>query len=152
MKKGDWLLLGGCLLLGAAGLLLATLTGGAPASAGDGPLYARIQADEQTVALLPLDREADYRIATADGGENLLHVTPDSICMQSANCHNQLCVLQGAVTPDNQAQRPLGALIVCAPHRVVCELLTAAQAAELGDVPRAACVTETASPAEEALP
>ena len=140
MRKGDWWLLGACLLLSAAGLLLAGLD--RPAPAAEGPLYARVQVDEATRAVLPLDHEATYVIATANGGENRLHVTPESIRMESANCHNQLCVLQGTVTRESAELRPLGALIVCAPHKVVCELLTAAQAAELGELPGGAAIRE----------
>ncbi len=148
MKKGDWLLLAACLLLGGLGFLLASLIPSEAPPTGEELLYVRVQSDEQTVALIPLDHEASYLIQTADGGENQLHVTRDSIRMESANCHNQLCVLQGTVTLANSGYRPLNALIVCAPHKVVCELLTARQAAELSIPSDTGAVTETVPPSD----
>ena len=53
---------------------------------------------------------------------NVIHVTPSGVYMESANCENQDCVLQGEVTLDNKGSRPLENMIICLPHQVVLEL------------------------------
>ena len=77
---------------------------------------------------LPLPEEEDYvyplRQAGGDGRElvNVIHVTPSGVYMESANCENQDCVLQGEVTLDNKGSRTLENMIICLPHQVVLEL------------------------------
>lgn len=77
---------------------------------------------------LPLPDEEDYvyplRQVGGDGREivNVIHVTPFGVYMESANCENQDCVLQGEVTLSNKGTRPLENMIICLPHQVVLEL------------------------------
>ena len=81
---------------------------------------------------IPLLEEADYSISQkAVGLENVIHVTPDSIVMASANCDNQDCVKQGAVTLENRDTRVLQNMIICLPNGVTLELLTPKEVAEL---------------------
>ena len=45
--------------------------------------------------------------------------------MKESNCTNQDCILQGDVTVDNVGSRVLANEVICLPHRVVLELVTA---------------------------
>ncbi len=73
---------------------------------------------------IPLTEKTDYTIRQPNGMENVIHVTPDSICMQSSTCDNQDCVLQGTVTLENMSQRVLGNMVICLPNQVTLELFT----------------------------
>ena len=85
-----------------------------------------------TYAPLALTSEGDFTIRQeATGAENVVHVTPDSITMKSANCDNQDCVLQGTVTLDTKDDRVLGSMIICLPHQVTLELYSAEEMAAL---------------------
>ena len=74
---------------------------------------------------IPLYSEGTYGIRQPDtGAENVIHVTEDSIYMESSSCDNQDCVLQGTVSLDNMAERVLGNMIICLPNQVTLELHT----------------------------
>ena len=96
-------------------------------AAGEASLYLRYSIGGETVATLPLTEEKDLQIDQGDGVINILHLSPTGFFMQSSTCHNQLCVYQGEVTADNMDSRPLMNMVVCAPHRVVAELLPAGE-------------------------
>ena len=89
--------------------------------------YVRV-VSPTTSGWLPLPEEEDYvyplRQVGGDGRElvNVIHVTPSGVYMESANCDNQDCVLQGEVTLDNKGSRILENMIICLPHQVVLEL------------------------------
>ena len=110
------------------------LEGGATASP-DGPearAYLLMTVSGTTYAPLALTTEGDVTIRQeATGAENVVHVTPDSITMKSANCDNQDCVLQGTVTLDTKDDRVLGSMIICLPHQVTLELYSAEEMAAL---------------------
>lgn len=82
-----------------------------------------IRADGFTYPGVPLKTTGDYTLTQPDGSYNILHVTEDSIRMSSADCSNQDCVSQGAVTCGNVELRPMGSLIVCLPHKLIIELM-----------------------------
>lgn len=127
-KKRDlWLILALAAVAGGLLLLLPTLRGGIKAQDGE-TLYLRVSRDGVYDEPVALTEEKDIVIDQGDGKVNTIHVTPTSIVMASSTCHNQLCVQQGVVTADNAEQRPLYNMIVCAPHRLVLELLTAQEA------------------------
>ncbi len=130
-----------------AGMKAAETKAGAPAAAApaspDGPTEEGTARGEQSIEYargyvrvvsptqegwLPLPEEEDYvyplRQAGGDGREivNVIHVTPTGVCMESANCENRDCVLQGEVTLGNKGTRLLGNMIICLPHQVVLEL------------------------------
>jgi len=87
---------------------------------------------------IALEGETEYTIRQPDGTENVIHVTPDSICMKSSTCDNQDCVLQGMVSLDNMSSRVLGNMIICLPNEVTLELHTPQSLAEaLPDVEEA---------------
>ena len=103
--------------------------GSAPAA--EGSLYLLVTAGNTTYAPIRLDAEDTLTLTQGDD-MNVIHVTPDSIWMESANCDNQDCVEQGVVTAENRKTRVLGNTIVCLPHRVLLELFTAEELREIG--------------------
>ena len=46
-----------------------------------------------------------------------------AVFMREADCGNQDCVQQGAMSLDNYTQRFLGNLILCLPHKLEIQLL-----------------------------
>ena len=82
------------------------------------------------MGFLPLPEEEDYLFpltqALPDGtvAENVIHVSPDGVWMESSNCENQDCVQEGTVTLENRRDRILGNWIICLPHQLTLQLLT----------------------------
>ena len=101
------------------------LEGGATASPDEqeARAYLLMTVSGTTYAPLALTSEGDFTIRQeATGAENVVHVTPDSIAMKSANCDNQDCVEQGEVTLENKDTRILGNRIICLPNQVTLQL------------------------------
>lgn len=122
MKKKDVLLIAAVLVLA---LIVAMISKGLGPKAKDlppgdwvvvtvdGGEYARVQpGDQQTIP-----------IVLADGSVNVLVVTENGAYMESANCRDQICVQQGALTVDNYETRVNGSWIICLPHKVSVELV-----------------------------
>ncbi|MBR0508078.1 MAG: NusG domain II-containing protein [Clostridia bacterium] len=59
--------------------------------------------------------------ATGEGDENVIRIENGSAWMERANCPHEECVKQGVLNAENAGTRPLGAWIICAPHRVYIE-------------------------------
>lgn len=89
--------------------------------------YVRVITATQT-GWLPLPTEGESTIplrqVTEDGKlvENVIHLTPRGVYMESATCDNQDCVHQGEVTLENKADRALENMIICLPNQVCLEL------------------------------
>lgn len=78
---------------------------------------ARIYVDGELVREVDLDRVAAqerYTVRT-DRGENVILLEPGRICVESADCPDQICVKAGWLADS-------AAPIVCLPHRLVIEL------------------------------
>lgn len=80
---------------------------------------------------LPEEGEQDYplRQVLSDGTEllNVIHLTPEGVCVTEANCENHDCMNQGEVTLENLEERILGNMIVCLPNQVLIQLYTREQ-------------------------
>ena len=91
------------------------------------------------VGLLPLPTEGEYtrtiRQTMPDGSEavNVLHLTPNGVWMEEANCEGQDCVGEGEVTLENREERVLWNMIICLPHQLALELITREEALSLLD-------------------
>ena len=91
------------------------------------------------VGLLPLPTEGEYtrtiRQTMPDGSEaiNVLHLTPNGVWMEEANCEGQDCVGEGEVTLENREERVLWNMIICLPHQLSLELITREEALSLLD-------------------
>ncbi|MBR2824629.1 MAG: NusG domain II-containing protein [Clostridia bacterium] len=104
-----------------------------PAEGADAPRPARgyvLVTTATRQGFLPLPEEEDYVFplteTLSDGTvwENVIHLTPEGVYMESANCENHDCVDEGTVTLENRKDRILGNMIVCLPHQVTLELYT----------------------------
>jgi hypothetical protein len=121
MKRKDWLIIGVVLLMSLTLLLLRPHATGSDA----GTAYLRITVPGQTYELIPLTEEREIVIQQEDGSRNVVEIFPGGFRMKESNCANQDCVLQGDVTTYNVAGRVLANEIICLPHRVLLELVTA---------------------------
>jgi len=80
---------------------------------------------------IALYEEGSYTIRQGEDVENVIHVTSDSVVMESSTCDNQDCVLQGTVTLENMTQRVLSNMIICLPNEITLELHTPETLAEV---------------------
>ena len=109
------------------------------------PFLVQITEDDPSIAyvlvrmqdgagLLPLPLEGEYtrtiRQVFEDGSEaiNVLHLTPDGVWMEEANCEGQDCIKMGEVTLENREERVLWNMIICLPHQLSLELITRSEA------------------------
>ena len=82
------------------------------------------------MGLLPLPEADDYVFPLTqlrtDGTftENVIHLTPEGVYMESSTCENHDCIDEGIVTLDNRKDRILGNMIICLPNQVTLQLLT----------------------------
>lgn len=118
MKKREIVLIAGILLI-AAGLFGLQLLRAPDESAH---WQVKVSVDGAEYVLLDLDSPQRLEIRQPDGKLNCLVIDGQRVYMESANCKNQQCVHQGAVSPENIGGRYLGATIVCLPNRVLVEL------------------------------
>lgn len=107
----------------------------APASAEDTAFYLLVSAGNTTYAPILLSMEDSLTLTQGEDMVNVIHVTPDSVWMESSTCDNQDCVEQGTVTADNRKTRILGNTIVCLPNRVLLELFTGDELRSMGLLP-----------------
>ena len=121
MKRRDWFILAAVLVVSALLFLLRPTADTATGAVA----YLRITAPDQEFALVPLDSNREIVIEQPDGERNVVQVFNGGFRMKEANCNNQDCVHQGDVTVDNIAGRVLANQIICLPHQVVLELVTA---------------------------
>ena len=105
------------------GLLIPQGSQSMPVDVPSSTNWLVIRADGFTYAPVPLTTSGEYTFTQPDGGYNILHVTPASIHMDSADCTTQDCVNQGKVTDDTLEFRPLGGQIICLPHKLIVELV-----------------------------
>lgn len=112
------------ILLAAAALLALSAWPGKPVD--DGPLYLVVSLEGGSYAPIKLEHE-DVLTLTQGDMVNTIHVTPESVWMESSTCEGQDCVEQGVVTAENRASRALGNMIICLPNRVQLELFTGAE-------------------------
>ena len=80
---------------------------------------------------IPLNSDNAFTVKQSDGSENTVHIGKNSFYMESSNCENQNCVEQGEVTLENRDTRILLNTVVCLPHRLSLELLSAEEARAL---------------------
>ena len=88
MKRIDLVVIGTVLALAAILLLLFRAPSGAEG-------YAVVYVNDEEYARLPLDTPATLTIDQGDGKVNVVEIFKGGVRMQSASCHNQLCVPNG---------------------------------------------------------
>ena len=114
--------------------LLGTQTPDASDLAIDSSLYMIVTSGNTTYQPILLDKEDTITITRGEDKVNRVHITPESIMVESATCENQDCVEQGMVTVENRSSRVLGNMIICLPHRLQLYLVTADELREMGFV------------------
>lgn len=76
--------------------------------------YALVTVNGEEYARLDLDKDTDITVST-DKGTNTIHVSGGEVCVDSADCPDQICVNHVAVRYDGES-------IVCLPHKLVIEI------------------------------
>lgn len=117
VKKKDWLIIGGVLLLALAAFLATRLI--APKNAGatvtvyvGGTVYQKAGA-------------SDYQTITIDQGNgkvNVVVIDESGVYMKSSTCKNQICVRHGTIDPGSADELLLDHWIVCLPNGVSVEV------------------------------
>ena len=74
---------------------------------------------------IPMDRDKIITVRQEDGKINRIHITPESVFMESSTCENQDCVGQGEISLDNYKTRILSTYIICLPNGVTVEMVPA---------------------------
>lgn len=108
MKKGDWFLIGGVLLLAGAALIWMQV-----AKTGGSQVVIRI--DGRVTRTYDLMEDRTIVLEGIGGGHNTLVIQDGKAFFSGADCPDLLCVRQGEVSCDGQT-------IVCLPNRVVAEI------------------------------
>ena len=85
-------------------------------------LRVYITLDGAALIDLPFGEAHRVTVAQADGAENEIELTGESVHMAHANCDNQDCVNMGAVTRENLELRVMGGFIICLPHKLSVEV------------------------------
>ncbi len=69
-------------------------------------------------------KDKPYTVTINQGNNiiNKIHIEKDNVFMEESTCKNQLCVMQGKMTPGNIKSRPNGRYIICLPHKLTVEL------------------------------
>lgn len=112
MKRADFLLLTAVVCTGAILLLVVALT----AHTGE---IVQIRVAGQIVRSFPLSENRTYEITGVNGGTNLLVIRDGAAWIEEADCPDALCVGMGRI-------RRVGQSVVCLPHKVVVEIVGAA--------------------------
>ena len=74
---------------------------------------------------IPMDRDKIITLKQDEGKINKVHITPETVYMESSTCENQDCVGQGEVHVDTYKDRILGTYIICLPNNVSIEMIPA---------------------------
>lgn len=72
---------------------------------------------------IPMDRDKIITLRQDDGKINKVHITPETVYMESSTCDNQDCVQQGEVHVDTYKDRILGTYVICLPNNVSIEMV-----------------------------
>lgn len=110
MKKQDYILIAGILLIGVALFIGYQILYHTP---GD---KVQITIDGKLYQTLPLNQDAVVEIPTTEGGNNILTIEDGYADMTEANCPDGLCVNQKKISHE-------GETIVCLPHKIVVKII-----------------------------
>ena len=108
LKWGDFVIIAVVLLLAAA------LTAWFALGTSDGQLYAEVWQDDVLVERVKLTDETDREIDL--DGHNVIVLAGKTARMESADCHDQVCVRTGTLTREGQ-------VAVCLPNRVILKIV-----------------------------
>lgn len=105
---------GDCIIIGVVLLLAAALTAPMAQNTAGGRLYAEVWQNDVLVERVVLTDETDRTIDL--DGHNVIVLAGKTARVESADCHDQVCVRTGTLTRAGQ-------VAVCLPNRVVLKLV-----------------------------
>lgn len=105
---------GDCIIIGVVLLLAAALTALMAQNTAGGQLYAEVWQNDVLVERVVLTDETDRTIDL--DGHNVIVLAGKTARVESADCHDQVCVRTGTLTRAGQ-------VAVCLPNRVVLKLV-----------------------------
>ena len=111
MKTRTWILILAAILLVCVALIFTTRRRAPSLTVGiysDGVCVRRVDLNAVT-------KEERYTVESNDGGSNVILIQPGRICVESADCPDQICVLEGWL-PE------FGLPIVCLPHNLLIQV------------------------------
>ena len=111
---------GDCIIIGVVLLLAAALTALMAQNTAGGRLYAEVWQNDVLVERVVLTDETDRTIDL--DGHNVIVLAGKTARVESADCHDQVCVRTGTLTRAGQ-------VAVCLPNRVVLKLV-----GEMGEI------------------
>lgn len=106
-RRNDLLLLAAFLVIGLIALFIQHIS-------KENGARVVVHNGNQIYASFPLSEDTEYLIETPLGTNHLV-IRDSIVCVDEADCANQLCVLQGAISQT-------GEMIVCLPHEIVVEI------------------------------
>ena len=109
LKKKDWALIGIVLCVAGLAFLLHEVVGGS----GAGSVVVKVEGEIEGVYDLSEDQEIEI-----NGGTNILMIKGGKADMIEADCPDQLCVHQKAISRNHES-------IICLPNQVVAEVESA---------------------------
>lgn len=106
MRKSDWMLFGTV-------LLIAVLIYGMHNAAGDERSgYVSVKINGEVVQSVELTEDRKIEL---NGGTNVIEIKDGKVSMIEADCPDQLCVHQKAISKNNES-------IICLPNRVILQI------------------------------
>ena len=111
LRKQDFLLIGGILLLALVLFLYFFFTGRQNAG------RVQVQIGEEIFAEYPLSEDREVPLTGWNGGENLLIIRGGEAWIEEADCPDRLCVKQGKISRKGQ-------MILCLPHRIIVKVIS----------------------------
>lgn len=121
MKKRDWIVILGMLLLAGGLYLFNRLSAGKAGSAFS------VTVDGKQVLKASLGLDAVYPVKQEDGAVNLIEVKDGAVSMREANCRDGLCIRQGKT-------RSPAKNIVCLPHKLVVSVISDGESGQDSDL------------------
>ncbi len=111
MKKNDWILIVGLLVVAAVcGVGYSFLQGSTTENA-----IAVVSIDGKEYGRFPLDEDCEERIELPDGSYNILVIKDGEADMTEASCPDKICVNHRNIKKKNES-------ITCLPNKVIIEI------------------------------
>lgn len=117
LKRYDFLLLGGVVLVGCMFGFFLLVTGRSGAK-------VQVRVAGTIVKTFPLNENLSYEIHGTGGGTNNLIIENGEAWIENASCPDGLCIRMGKIHRDKQS-------IVCLPNQVVVEVVGAETASDV---------------------
>lgn len=108
LKKNDWILIAGILIIALLAILFMTW------SKKEGAKVV-VTVDKQIYKTLPLNEDTTLLIGEKTVDYNILEIKDGKVRMTEANCPDKICVEHRAIHYDHES-------IVCLPHKVTVEI------------------------------